>query len=304
MSDETLDVGMPRDLLLVRHGRSEGNEALEAAKRGDLSLMTEAFLARSAMNYRLVPEGAVQAEQAGLFIRDWMETAGFATFDRCYVSPYLRAMETAARLDLPDAMWQRESLVRERDYGNWEGLDRPQTRERYPRSSELKQRNKFLWRPECGESISDVELRVREMLATMARELSGRRVVCVTHEDVMWTFRYRLEKLTIGEWLEFQEDEKHDIVNGGILHYTRERPDGSIDDRFHRVRRIDPTRPNEAAWTLIERPLLSSAELLAEVDQTPPLSQRSGDPADDAPGDVPDAAPGDASRRGDDGIGS
>ena len=66
MNDETIDVGMPRDLLLVRHGRSEGNQALEAAKQGDSSLMTEAFLARSAMNYRLVPEGAVQAEQAGL----------------------------------------------------------------------------------------------------------------------------------------------------------------------------------------------------------------------------------------------
>lgn len=273
MGDETIDEGMPRDLLLVRHGRSEGNEALEAAKRGDLSLMTEAFLARSAMDYRLVPEGAVQAEQAGLFIRDWMEAAGVSAFDRCYVSPYLRAMETAGRLDLPDARWQRESLLRERDYGNWEGLDKPQVNERYRRSSELKTRNKFLWRPECGESISDVELRVREMLATMARELSGRRVICVTHEDVMWTFRYRLEKLTIPEWLDFQEKDEHDIVNGGIIHFTREREDGTLDDRFHRLRRIDPTRPGDATWKLITRPLLTSAALLDEVEKVPPLSR-------------------------------
>ena len=273
MGDETIDEGMPRDLLLVRHGRSEGNEALEPAKGGDLSLMTEAFLARSAMDYRLVPEGAVQAEQAGLFIRDWMEAAGVSAFDRCYVSPYLRAMETAGRLDLPDARWQRESLLRERDYGNWEGLDKPQVKQRYPRSSELKTRNKFLWRPECGESISDVELRVREMLATMARELSGRRVICVTHEDVMWTFRYRLEKLTIPRWLDFQENDEHDIVNGGIIHFTREREDGTLDDRFHRLRRIDPTRPGDAKWEVITRPLLTSAALLEEVEKVPLLSR-------------------------------
>lgn len=289
MSDETLDVGMPRDLLLVRHGRSEGNQALEAAKRGDLSLMTPAFLERSAMDYRLVPEGAVQAEQAGLFIRDWMEATGVDAFDRCYVSPYVRAMETAALLDLPGARWQRESLIRERDYGNWEGLDKPQVTERYPRSSELKVRNKFLWRPECGESISDVELRVREMLATMARELSGRRVICVTHEDVMWTFRYRLEKLTIPRWLEFQENDHHDIVNGGILHFTRERDDGTIADRFHRFRRIDPTRPGDAEWTTIHRPLLTSADLLDEVAKVPPLSQR-GATGSDGPDSIADVA--------------
>lgn len=267
-------VGMPRDLILVRHGESEGNAVLDAAKRGDKSLMTDEFLARSAADYRLSPGGRVQADRAGGWIRDWMAEEGFDAFDRLYCSPFARACETAATLALHRAEWQLEPLLRERDWGLWEGLDKTATAERFPISTGQKVRNKFLWRPECGENTPDVDMRAREMLGTFARELPGRRVICVTHEDVMWAFRFRLEKLTVGQWLQHEASDKaeHQIVNCAVLHYTRVAEDGTVGAKFVRVRLVDPANPNAAnTWRSIMRPTFTNDDLLEQVGYIPPL---------------------------------
>ncbi len=268
---------MPRDLLLVRHGRSEGNVALDAAKPvgdgglgDDSKVLDPAYRERSAMHYRLVAAGREQAAAAGRIVREWMEQVGITEFDRCYCSPYTRAMETAALMGVPDARWRRESLLRERDFGVWEGRSRQEIRSEFPAAADYKDRNRYLYRPTGGESLGDVELRVREVLATLAREMEGRRVLCVTHEDVMWAFRYRLEKMTIADYLA-EHDQDAAVPNGGILHFTRERPDGSLDDRFHRVRLVDPDGTDGWDWTTIERNEESDAELLAEVDTHPRL---------------------------------
>lgn len=55
---------MPTDLFLVRHGESEGNVALNAAKAGDRSYLTEDYLARTTLDYRLSPEGARARQHA------------------------------------------------------------------------------------------------------------------------------------------------------------------------------------------------------------------------------------------------
>jgi len=129
-------------------------------------------------------------------------------------------------------------------------------------------RDRFLRRPEGGgESTPDLDLRVREVLATLAREMTGLRVVCVTHEDVMWAFRYRLEKLTVQQWLDHREDESSDIPNCGILHYTRRTSDGDVADKFARVRLVDPQAVVDAEWTPIERPRFTSDQLLDEVNR-------------------------------------
>jgi NAD+ kinase len=260
---------MPEDLFLVRHGRSEGNVARDLAKGGDTSLLDAEYLARSAADYRLVRDGVEQARLAGAWLRAWMSTVGADGFDRYYCSPYARTRETAAHLGIDGAGWQLEPLLRERDYGLWEGRARDDTAAAFPRSATLKERNKFLWRPECGESTADVDMRVREMLATFARELSGRRVLCVTHEDVMWAFRFRLEKLTIEEWLDQEDDDAHAVTNGAVLHYTRRAEDGVLGDKFVRVRLVDPADhdgDHTSGWRTIERRRFTNDELLAQVD--------------------------------------
>jgi NAD+ kinase len=269
MTDTT---GMPLDLLLVRHGESEGNVALEADKGGDATLARDdAYRQRSTSDYRLSELGVRQALTAGDWIRNWMAAGDVQRFDRMYCSPFVRTRETAASLRLPDARWQLEPLLRERDWGLWEGRGVDETKALFPISSEQRRRNRFLWRPECGESTPDMDLRARDMLATFARELSGKRVICVTHEDTMWAFRLRLEKWTLEHWNERRTNETHDIHNCGILHYTRVRSDGTVADRFDRVRVIDPLGDSETEWETNERPLFSDDDLMAQVEQVPHL---------------------------------
>ena len=76
--------GMPQDLILVRHGESEGNVALNAAKRGDTSHMTEAYRQRSAADYRLTDKGRRQAALAGQWVRSWMNERDVEFFDRLH----------------------------------------------------------------------------------------------------------------------------------------------------------------------------------------------------------------------------
>lgn len=253
------------DLLLVRHGESEGNIAIEAAKVGDDRWMTSEYRERSAANYRLTPTGREQATRAGEWLREWTSRRG--GFDRLYCSPFVRTRETAGLLGVHNAQWQLEPLLRERDFGLWEGLGKPEIEKRFPHSFAQKSRHKFLWRPECGESTPDLDMRAREVLASLAREMSGRRVLCVTHEDIIWAFKFRLEKMTLEVFLAHQEGEGKDIPNCGIVHYTRRRQDGSVSPKFARVRLVDPSSPGKPVWQPITRPRFSNDDLLDQVGE-------------------------------------
>ena len=90
---------MPIDLVLVRHGESEGNVAFRQAHAGDHSLFNDGFLKRHSSRWRLSPHGVEQAHAAG----DWLRQHVADSFDRYYVSEYLRAMETAGHLGFGEA---------------------------------------------------------------------------------------------------------------------------------------------------------------------------------------------------------
>ena len=56
---------MPNDLVLVRHGESEGNVATEAAKSGDHHLFTDAYMTTPGHQWRLTERGRYQAATIG-----------------------------------------------------------------------------------------------------------------------------------------------------------------------------------------------------------------------------------------------
>jgi len=71
------------------------------SETGDLSAYTPEFKKKHSSTYRLTDKGVEQAKVTGAWIR---ENIG-DTFDRYYTSEYVRAMETAAYLGLPNARW-------------------------------------------------------------------------------------------------------------------------------------------------------------------------------------------------------
>jgi NAD+ kinase len=104
----------PIDLVLLRHGESEGNIAQDQSKLGDDSLWSkDNFVNRHTSQYRLTDLGRKQAKAAGKYIRQHISK----TFDRYYCSEYIRAMETASLLGMKGARWFCDFYLRERDKG-------------------------------------------------------------------------------------------------------------------------------------------------------------------------------------------
>jgi NAD+ kinase len=62
-------MAMPLDLVLVRHGESEGNVASRFAEAGDNSVFSEEFCNRHNSRLRLTDRGRQQASAAG----DWIK---------------------------------------------------------------------------------------------------------------------------------------------------------------------------------------------------------------------------------------
>jgi NAD+ kinase len=209
---------LPIDLVLVRHGQSEGNLAQRRSEHGDHGAYTEAFKERHSASFRLTDLGREQADRAGVWIK-----SEFPNFDRLLVSEYLRAMETAAHLALPDAQWFSDFYLTERDWGELDILPQNEQQEKF--SEELKRRNvePFFWRPPNGETYADLCMRVDRVLNTLRRECSDKRVIIVCHGEVMRAFQIRLERMSQTRFREltFSDNKEDKIFNCQIMHYTR-----------------------------------------------------------------------------------
>ena len=143
-------------LLMIRHGRTEWNAVRRIQGRTDVPLS---------------PEG--RAEQAGRAVPPAFRDAP------CRVSPLSRARETAALLGLDGAVID-ERLI-EMDFGEWEGRTHAELRAADPSGLEEQESRGLDMRPPGGETPREVQARLTGLLA----ELTGDRVVLVTHKGVM-----------------------------------------------------------------------------------------------------------------------
>jgi NAD+ kinase len=265
-------VAMPIDLVLVRHGQSEQNLASHLAKHGDSSLYTEAFRSRHGSQHRLTAKGRQQADKAG----KWLRANGLEYFDRRYASAYVRAKETAGLLSVDGPDWIVEPLLREREWGDWDGMSPEDRAVRSAESLRVKDTDPFYWIPPNGESIAQLTNRLRPILNTLHRECSDKRVVIVCHGEVMWAFRFILERMSIDRWqgLEGSREPGVKIFNCQVLHYTRRNPgSGKLADHLDWLRSVSPADPSNSGpgWETIKRHRYSNVELLAQAEQVKPL---------------------------------
>ncbi len=262
---------MPVDCVLVRHAESEGNAAQHASQKGDSRHYTDEFRARHSSSWRLTDRGIHQAEAAGAWIR---ANLNGGRFDRAYVSPYIRALETAARLNLPDVRWRQNLYLRERDGGDLEPLTDTERRQQFTHTLERRQTEPFFWTPPNGESIADTCGRIDRVLETLHRECSDKSVILVLHGETMWAFRVLIERWSSQRFVERHTSKKPEdrIHNCQVIHYTRRDPDtGTLAPHYTHVRSVNPTAepPIRNVWEPIIRETFSSDDLLAYVQQTP-----------------------------------
>lgn len=159
------------ELLLVRHGVTVWNEERRCQGHTDIPLNERGF---------------EQAEKLGIYLQD-------TPIDAIYASDLSRARQTA------EAIAKHQGLtvvpmaaLRERHYGEWEGLTFEQINERDPDQGRI--------RREGGvygiERFTDLQERVVNGLTELGRKHTGQRVVAVSHGGSINAF---LDQVTEGE---------------------------------------------------------------------------------------------------------
>lgn len=255
-------MALPLHIVLVRHGESEGNAANRAARGGDRSLIEhEAFTALIPARWRLTATGRQQAPAAGQFIQAHTPDV---RFDRFYTSGYVRAMETAALLGMPDAEWMINHYLRERDWGRIDGIAAAERELAMTGRREAP----LWWRPPGGETLAEVALRLHNVLSTLHRESeSGALLVC--HGEVIEAFRVLLERTSDEQFTAMSADTH--VANCAVVHYTRVDPvSGDVAPYMRWVRVSQPWDPVDVGqWREIVRRRYSNDELLQMAHRAP-----------------------------------
>lgn len=181
-----------RKIYLVRHGESEANLDPTAYRKGDHAI-------------GLTPRGVEQSIAAAERLRVTLEKEDRGS-PIVWTSPYQRCRQTAApfaeRLGCP----LRESvLIREQEYGLFDGLTDDECGARYPEWIDRQKRltaclGKFYFRYPGGESRADVAQRVHQFFGTLHRD-EFEPLVVVCHGVTIRAFLMMWLHLSV-EWFE------------------------------------------------------------------------------------------------------
>jgi len=270
----------PIDLILIRHGPSEGDLAQRRHNKGDDSMWTEEFKARHSSKYRLTTKGVEQAKIAGKWLRENVS----GTFDAYFCSEYIRAIETAAHLGFPGALWFTEFFLREQDQGVLANRSTKEVHDQYSQELKRRSRDVFYYQPPGGESIANLALRVDRWLSQLRSQFSGFRALAVVHGTTLKAARLRIERLKQEEWHKLDTDPYYVAHNCQIVHYSRRNPnDGSVHRDLCWVRTICPWNISKCPtdWRRIKPPSYNATQLLRYVEMAPRI-------IDNSPDDDPD----------------
>jgi broad specificity phosphatase PhoE len=204
------------ELVLVRHGESAGNVADAEARRQGLGRLE---LATRDADTPLSPDGEHQARAVRRHLGDLDASQRPQVV---LTSPYVRAARTAAlAVEGLEVDVVPDERLRERDLGAFDGLTGTGIRESFPEESRRRSMTgKFYYRPPGGESWTDVVLRIRQFLVELRQGHGDRRVWIFTHQAVIMSFRFVLERLDESRLLEIDRSEA--LPNCSFTRYTRD----------------------------------------------------------------------------------
>jgi broad specificity phosphatase PhoE len=232
----------PVDMVLVRHGYSIFNQIHDELKRGNHS--PAEWSRRRNLHPAWLPltePGKAEAARAGSWV-----AANLPPFDVYLRSPYRRARETTEHMDLPGASWKDEQRLKEQDLGDKAyALWRP--------GDPLNDR------PGIGETMNEVIERARDLLGSLEREADGKRVIMVTHRNLMRAMHKVVLRLTDEQFVSLYTgpDIGHRIDRCGLVHYSRRHPRKKrIEREFEWWRTVSTTDLSrcDPSWRRINRP--------------------------------------------------
>ena len=270
----------PRELIIVRHFESEANTAIHAINDRYEYRPSEILQSVAYTQYRLTENGINKGEPIGKFLRDT-----FPTFDRCFSSDMVRAVETALVINEKGGYhaareqytgWEVTALIRERYWGD---LEQPSKKddELVKFHAELrKKQDIFTWQPPNGESFDAAMHRAR----TFLRDIHVRRFrnpLVVSHGDFILACMAVIEGITSMDIKPGMHHFREDVPpNGAIVHYrtTTEFPDDNPRAHnpfyFEEVRETSKKHPTEfGPWRKIRHNGKIAEEMRAYVDRYP-----------------------------------
>ena len=157
------DTPRPTRLLLVRHGESEGNRDRTFTQHPDVPL---------------TPFGREQARAAARRMATRYRPS------RIIASPFARARQTAEIIaEALGLSVEFDAAFREQSFGIFAG----QPYDALISDAAYHEGPRWNWRPEAGESLTDVYERVVPAFDRVARSAQGQDVVIVSHGGVMVT---------------------------------------------------------------------------------------------------------------------
>jgi broad specificity phosphatase PhoE len=210
------------ELVLIRHGESEGNVAATDARLAGAEVIE--VPARDA-DVNLSGTGEDQAKALGTALARIAEEA---RPDAVVSSPYARARQTA-EIAVETAGWpvevRTDERLRDRELGILDRLTRLGVEKRFPEEAERREwLGKMYYRPPGGESWADVALRLRSVLDELNNLGTGHRVMLVCHDAIILLFRYVLEGMNEEELLDLAASTS--VLNASLTRYVRPSGDG------------------------------------------------------------------------------
>jgi 2,3-bisphosphoglycerate-dependent phosphoglycerate mutase len=171
-----------RNLVLVRHGQSEGNLKNIFTGWDDLGLTEQGIAEARAVGQRL------QALGLG--------------FDVAFTSMLRRAWQSCAiilkTMGQPDIPEFRDPALNERNYGELTGLNKDEARKRWGEAQVHLWRRSYDVPPPGGESLKDTSARVLPFFiqAILPRVMRGERTLVVAHGNSLRSLVMALDRLS------------------------------------------------------------------------------------------------------------
>ncbi|KAH0791700.1 phosphoglycerate mutase family protein [Histomonas meleagridis] len=261
---------MPKDLILVRHGYAEGNKAYAEEKKGNYQFFSPKFLETHESQWRLTSKGREQSRAAG----EWIKKNVSYFFGQYLCSEYIRALETAALLNLPHANWTRNVFLHERNFGKLSRLSYAVRQKRFEAQLKWRERDAFYWKPPSGESLADVALRVDYILDQLSEfPIQPSSAIIVTHFHVMQVLRTRIEMIPQSEFRKklVNNDESEKLKNAAIIHYTRIDPvTKEVEPVYKWMKIVIPwiKKYSNPDWKEIIYPTFTNEGLKREIEES------------------------------------